>query len=465
MRPLTAGSRYIDWTVNDTSSPATRLPQVLIIGAGFGGLSAAKALANAPVEITLIDRSNHHLFQPLLYQVATAGLSPADIAQPVRGILSGQKNLRVILDEVTSIDPAARRVITPDLSFTYDYLVVAAGARHAYFGHDAWEANAPGLKTLEDATEIRRRVLLAFEVGEKAVTEDERRCALTFVVVGGGPTGVEMAGAIAELARFTLRRDFRRINPAQARILLVEAGPRLLPAFSESSSRIARRDLERLGVEVLTGEAVTALDENSLRIGDRVVPCRTVVWAAGNKASPLAAMLGAETDRAGRVRANRNLTVGPHENIFAIGDMAATTFSGGKPVPGVSPAAMQAGRHAARNILRAMEGQPLADWEYFDKGSMATIGRNAAVCEVGPLRFGGFPAWLAWAFVHLYFLIGFRNRFFVFLHWAWAYFTYAKGARLISRPDGSRGLIPDLSKSGPRPEFPPQTAPEAIRRS
>jgi len=433
---------------SNQETPARK--KVIIIGGGFGGLSAAKALAGAPVDIVLLDRSNHHLFQPLLYQVATAGLSPADIAQPIRAILRGQENVTVVLDEVTGIDPAKRIVTTPDMEFSYDYLIVAAGATHAYFGHDEWERHAPGLKTLEDATEIRRRVLLAFEVGEKARCAEERNSALTFVVVGGGPTGVEMAGAIAELARFTLRKDFRHINPAQARVLLVEAGSRILPTFSEETSANALRQLRDLKVEVRTGAAVTRVSDGDVEVGGEVIPTRAVVWAAGNKASPLAAMLGADVDRAGRVRVLADLTIPGHPEIQAIGDMAATTFNGGKPVPGVSPAALQAGRHAAANIRRMLEGKPAEDWAYFDKGSMATIGRNAAVCEVGPLKFGGITAWAAWAFVHLFFLIGFRNRTFVFLQWAWAYFTFAKGARLISRPAGRWGVLPraGLQKPG-----------------
>lgn len=424
-----------------TSGPGKR-PAVVIIGGGFGGLSAAKALADAPVDITLIDRSNHHLFQPLLYQVATAGLSPADIAQPIRAILRRQENATVILDEVTRIDPVERLVETPDLRFKYDYLIVAAGARHSYFGNDSWEHLAPGLKTIADATEIRGRVLLAFEVAEKSRTPKELAAALTFVVVGGGPTGVEMAGAISELARFTLRRDFRRINPAQARVILVEAGPRLLPTFSEANSASALRQLEKLRVEVRVGCPVTQVLKTEVRIGEESISTQTVVWAAGNKASPLGGMLGAETDRAGRVRVLPDLTIPGHPEIQAIGDLITATFDKGKPVPGVSPAAMQAGTHAAKNILRQIHGQSPDHWEYFDKGSMATIGRNAAVAEIGRLAFAGFPAWLAWAFVHLFFLIGFRNRSAVFLQWAWAYFTYAKGARLIPRPASDWSVLP-----------------------
>lgn len=416
-------------------------PVVVIIGGGFGGLSAAKQFAGQPVDVILLDRSNHHLFQPLLYQVATGGLSPADIAQPIRSILRDQKNVTVVLDEVTGIDIERREIVTPDLLIHFDYLIVAAGTRHSYFGNASWEIHAPGLKTIEDATEIRRRVLLAFEVAEKSRTEEERDAAMTFVVVGGGPTGVEMAGAISELARFTLKKDFRRINPAQARIILVEAGGRLLAAFSTDTSTSALKQLEGLGVEVLLNSAVTGLGEGIVEINKKVIPTRTVVWAAGNSASPLAGMLGGGVDRAGRIIVQRDLTIPGHPEIQAIGDMAAATTRNGKPVPGVSPAAMQAGRHAAKNVLRQIQGAPPLEWDYFDKGSMATIGRHAAVCEIGRLKFGGLPAWLAWAFVHLYFLIGFRSRFAVFLQWAWAYFTYGKGARLIAKAAGKEGVL------------------------
>lgn len=426
-----------------------QLPSVVIIGGGFGGLSAAKELDGAPVHVTLIDRSNHHLFQPLLYQVATAGLSPADIAEPIRRVLRYQKNVTVILDEVTAIHPETREIVTRDLIFHYDYLIVAAGARHSYFGHTEWEEIAPGLKTVEDATEIRRRVLSAFEVAEKSCTEPERNAALTFVVVGGGPTGVEMAGAISELARFSLRKDFRRINPTQAHIILIEAGPRLLPSFSHQMSEDAQQQLKRLHVDVRLNSRVMRLSEGEVHINGEIIQTRTIIWAAGNAASPLAGMLGAKTDRAGRVAVLPDLTIPGHPEIQAIGDMAFTTYDDGKPVPGVSPAAMQAGRHAARNILRQINNEPPLKWEYFDKGSMATIGRNAAVCEIGKLKFDGFPAWFVWAFVHLYFLIGFRNRLAVFLQWIWAYFTYTKGARLIARPVNKDGLL-NLSKSRER---------------
>jgi NADH dehydrogenase len=394
------------------------------------------------VDVVLIDRCNHHLIQPLLYQVATAGLSPADIAQPIRAILRNQKNVTVVLDEVREIRPESRQVLTGDITFSYDHLIVAAGARHHYFGHDEWEPFAPGLKSLADATELRRRVLLAFEVAEKARTDEEKHQALTFAVIGAGPTGVEMAGAIAELARFTLRKDFRHIDPAEARVILVEAGPRVLPTFSPETSESALRQLKALHVEVRLQSAVTRLAEGEVEINGQILPARTVVWAAGNKASPLGAMLGGEVDRQGRLIVNKDLTVKGHPEIQAIGDMISTTFADGKPVPGVSPAAMQAGAHAAENIIRQLRGEQPLPWEYFDKGSMATIGRNAAVAEIGPFKFGGFLAWAAWVFVHLLFLMGFRNRAAVFLQWVWAYVTYGKGARLISAPAGKCGELP-----------------------
>lgn len=424
------------------SEEKASLPVVIIIGGGFGGLSAAKAFEGKPVKVILIDRSNHHLFQPLLYQVATAGLSPADIAQPIRAILRHQENVTVVLDEVKKINPESREVVTDDLTFKYDYLIVAAGARHHYFGNDQWEEQAPGLKSLEDALEIRRRVLVAFEVAEKARTAEERKQCTTFVVVGAGPTGVEMAGAISELARFTLRNDFRDIDPAESRVILVEAGPRVLPSFAPELSESALKQLHNLKVEVRLNSAVTRLADGEVDINKEVISTRTVIWAAGNKASFLAGLLGGETDRQGRVVVNKDLTVAGRPEIQAVGDMIAATFDNGKPVPGVSPAAMQAGKHAAENVLRQIKGEPTKEWNYFDKGSMATIGRNAAVAQIAGFKFGGLLAWLAWVFVHLLFLLGFRNRSAVFLQWVWAYFTYGKGARLINGPLGRRGVLP-----------------------
>lgn len=410
------------------------LPVVVIIGGGFGGLSAVRALRNAAVRIILIDRSNHHLFQPLLYQVATAGLSPADIAKPIRSIVRDQDNVTVILSEVKKILPDEKKLITSDGPLAYDYLIVATGARHSYFGNDDWEPIAPGLKSLHDAVDIRRRVLTAFEEAEKTSDEAVRRACLTFVVVGAGPTGVEMAGAISELAHWTLARDFRHIDPQHTRVMLVEAGPRVLPAYTEGLSSSAKRQLEKLKVEVRVGDPVSALDRDGVTLKSGHVAARTIIWAAGNRASSLAAQLGCELNRAGCAMVAQDLTIPGHPEIQAIGDMVAIKDKAGKPVPGVAPAAMQMGSHAGKNILRSLRGQSAQDFWYFDKGSLATIGRHAGVADLKGLRFSGWPAWLAWAFIHLYFLIGFRNRVFVFFQWAWAYFSYTRGARLISEP-------------------------------
>lgn len=431
---------------NISRDTSQKIPVVVIIGGGFGGLAAARGLEKENVKVILIDRTNHHLFQPLLYQVATAGLSPADIAQPIRGILRKQKNTTVLLDEVIEIRPEQQEVQTHDHLIQYDYLIVAAGARHHYFGNNEWEFHAPGLKTLADAIELRRRILLSFEIAEKATTDAERKQAMTFVVVGGGPTGVEMAGAISELARHTLRRDFRQMNPEESRVILVEAAPRILLGFSEDLSQSAERQLNALGVEIQTGKAITHISPGMVEMGEEKIAARTVVWAAGNKASPLASMLGAETDRQGRVQVNPDLTIPGRPEIQAIGDMITTTYADQKPVPGVSPAAIQAGTHAAKNIIRQIQGKSPLPWHYFDKGSMATLGRHAAVAQIGKLKLKGYPAWLAWVFVHLIFLIGFRNRLAVFFQWAWAYFTYSKGARLISQITDQRAyLSPDTS--------------------
>ncbi|MFV0415570.1 MAG: NAD(P)/FAD-dependent oxidoreductase [Chthoniobacterales bacterium] len=430
-------------TREDLNSDSNNLPVVIIIGGGFGGLSAAKAFAGKAVRVVLIDRSNHHLFQPLLYQVATAGLSPADIAEPIRRVLRNQKNATVVLGEVSEIRPDKHEVVSEDLIFQYDYLIVAAGTRHSYFGNDAWEKFAPGMKSLEDALTIRRRVLLAFERAEKTDDEAERQAIMTFVIVGAGPTGVEMAGAISELARFTLKKDFRRINPADARIILVEAGPRVLAAFSPESSKRTVKNLKKMHIEVRLGTPVSDITATELKIGDKeTIPTHTVIWAAGNAASPLAGMLDAETDRQGRVVVNSDLSIKDHPEIFAVGDMCSAKYDKNKPVPGVSPAALQGGRHAAANILSKIAGKPTKEWHYFDKGSMATIGRHAAVCEIGPLKFGGLLAWLAWAFVHLFFLVSFRSRSAVFIEWIWAYFTYGRGARLISE-SGKKRIKPE----------------------
>lgn len=411
----------------------TQKPRVVIIGAGFGGLEAAKKLCGEAVQVTMVDRTNYHLFQPLLYQVATAALSPADIAAPVRAILSKCKNLEVILAEVESIDVNAKKVKMFDGDLDYDYLIVATGARHSYFGHPEWERLAPGLKSLEDAVEIRRRILLAFEYAEKISDEAARKAAMTFVIIGGGPTGVEMAGAIAEIARYTLAKDFRHIDPSQARVILVEGDPRVLGAFPEDLQISAMKQLVDLGVEVRTGIHATNLSEQGLQVGDEFIPCRVKIWAAGNNASFVGQSLGAPIDRVGRVLVNKDLTIPDHLEVQVIGDLANFSHQTGEPLPGVSPVAMQQGRHAAHNILAMMDDRKPQRFWYFDKGSMATIGRNKAVADLKLVHLSGIPAWLAWLFVHVIFLVGFRNRIAVLFQWAWAYFSFNKGARLITR--------------------------------
>lgn len=397
-------------------------------------------LRDAPARVLLLDRTNHHLFQPLLYQVAVSQLSAGDIAKPIRSILRDQRNVLVAMSEVREIDVATREVVTTGRRIRYDHLIVAAGARHSYFGRDDWEQFAPGLKSLHDAIRIRRQVLTAFEQAEKYEDEAKRRSAMTFVVVGAGPTGVEMAGAISELARTTLKSDFRRIDPKQTRVLLVEAGPRVLPAYVESLSESARRQLVDLGVEVCLGARVTGLGDRFVELDGERLAAHTIIWAAGNAASPLGRQLGAETDRAGRVLVNQDLTVPGHPEIQVIGDLAFVKDKAGRPVPGVAPAAMQMGRHAARNIQRQLAGKTPTPFWYLDKGSLATIGRHAGIADIRGLRFSGWPAWLAWALIHLFFLIGFRNRVFVFFSWAWAYLTYSRGARLISESPDSANL-------------------------
>lgn len=406
---------------------------VVIIGGGFGGLYAARALASAHVRVTLLDRRNHHVFQPLLYQVAGAALSPGDIASPIRWIVRRQRNIEVLLADVISIDPAARTVYLRDSGpIEYDFLIVAVGVTHAYFGHDDWRPAAPGLKTLEDALEIRRRVLLAFERAEFEHDDQRRRSLLTFVVIGGGPTGVELAGALAEISRHSLARDFRRFDPGSARILLVEAGPALLAAFPESLRAAARRDLERLGVEVRTGTPVTDVQPGRVAVGQEIIEAETTLWAAGVAASPLGATLGVPTDRAGRVIVQPDLTIPGYRQVFVIGDLAAFPLPGGGHLPGVAQVAIQMGRHAARNITRAIRGEPHLDFRYHDLGNMATIGRAAAVADFGWLRLEGWFGWLAWLFIHLMKLVGFRNRIVVFVQWAWAYFSYQRAVRLIT---------------------------------
>jgi len=406
----------------------SQIPHVVIAGGGFAGLYAARALRRAPVRITLLDRHNYHLFQPLLYQVATAALNPSDIAAPIRSILRHQRNVSVLLGEATSVDVSRKAVILKDgAELTYDYLIVATGATHSYFSHPEWEPDAPGLKSIDDALEIRRRVLTAFESAEREENEEARNALMTFVIVGAGPTGAELAGALSEIARQTMLRDFRHINPSSARIILVEGKDRVLPTYPPSLSKKAQRQLEHLGVEVITNAVVTSLNDREVCIGDKTIPTRTVLWAAGVKASPLAASLGAPLDRAGRVLVNPDLTIPGHPEVFVAGDLAAVDN-----VPGVAPAAIQEGNHTADNIERAVAGKPLRPFHYFDKGSLATIGRAAAVADLRGIKLSGFLAWMAWLTIHIFFLIGFRNRFLVITQWAWAYVTYQRGARLIT---------------------------------
>ena len=411
--------------------PEKNIPHVVILGGGFAGLRCARALRGVPVRITLIDRSNHHLFQPLLYQVATASLSPSDIASPIRSILKRQTNLEVWMGEAVDVDVDRRVVLLRDGEIPYDYLVVATGVTHAYFGRDDWAPHAPGLKTVDDALEIRRRFLLAFETAEREADEAARRRLLTFVIVGAGPTGVELAGAMAEIARQVMPREFRSIDTTTARILLVEGADRVLPGYPPSLSAKARRQLERLGVEVRTGARVTEIEEGAVWIGDERIEAGNVFWAAGVAASPLGARLGAEVDRAGRVKVAPDLSVPGHPEVFVAGDLAAVE-QGGRPVPGVAPAAMQMGRHVARAIRADLEGRPRPVFRYFDKGSLATIGRAAAVAEIAGLKLSGLVAWLVWVFVHILYLIGFRNRLVVMVQWAWAYLMYQRGVRLIT---------------------------------
>ncbi len=422
-------------------------PRVVIIGGGFGGLNAAKALRHAPVEVTVVDRTNHHLFQPLLYQVAMATLAPSDVTAPIRWLLRDQENTTVLLADVHRVDPD-RRVVVIDRGreLPYDYLVLASGSRHSYFGHDEWEPFAPGLKSLEDALEIRRRFLLAYERAEKTEDERERARLLTFVLVGGGPTGVELAGILPEIARSALAHDFRRVDPAKTRVLLVEAGPRILPAFPESLATRARRDLEKLGVEVRTGVAVTQVDDGIVVIGDERIEAGTVFWAAGNAASPLARGLGVPLDRAGRVLVNPDLSVPGRPEVFVVGDLMHLEQDG-TPLPGVAQVAIQGGRVAARNILATTRGQPRQSFRYFDKGNLATIGRNRAIADFGRVRFGGFIAWVLWLFVHILYLAGFRNRLTVLVQWGYAYFTRQRGVRLITEIE--HGARPDAASARP----------------
>lgn len=414
-------------------------PRVVIVGGGFGGLTAAQALRRAPVRIVLLDRQNHHLFQPLLYQVATAALNPSDIASPIRRILRGQSNVAVQLAEVKSIDLAARAVILEDGLIPYEYLILATGATHSYFGHDEWSQFAPGLKTIEDALEIRRRVLYAFEAAEREPNAARRRTWLTFLIVGGGPTGVELAGAVSEIARHALAKDFRHIDPRQAQVILLEGSPRVLPTFVEKLSDRAREQLGDLDVDIHTGQVVTSIDACGVCIGDQRIEAHTVLWAAGVAASPLARSLEVPLDRAGRVKVEPTLTIPGHPEVYVIGDLASLDQDG-KLIPGVAPAAMQEARHAAKNLVRSIENQTLLPFRYVDKGSLATIGRAAGVADLGRFKLSGFLAWAAWLFIHIFFLIGFRNRVIVMFSWAWSYFTYDRGARLITgRPGRTKG--------------------------
>jgi NADH dehydrogenase len=447
------------------------LPRVVIVGAGFGGLNAARALAHAPVQVTVLDRKNHHTFQPLLYQVATGGLSPGEIASPIRSILSGHDNIEVLMTEVTGFDLERRLVETPELTIPFDYLVVAAGATHAYFGHDDWEPLAPGLKSVEDAVEIRRRVLLTFELAEKQSVAGETALPLNFVVVGGGATGVELAGTLAEISRHALAHEFRSIDPKRTHILLVEGGPRVLPAYPEDLSRSAEEQLRHLGVEVRTSTMVTKVEPGAVYVGETHLPAAVVLWAAGVAASPLGKKLEVPVDRAGRVPVNPDLSVPNHPEVFVIGDLAAAKDEHGKMLPGVAPVAIQEGRFVAKLIRKEVEFQtatsrsaqsstpparkgayPRPSFHYWDKGSLATIGRAAAVAEFGKIHISGFVAWLAWLFIHIMFLIGFRNRLLVFIQWAWSYFTYERGARLITGSDqlpGWTGLHSDMEHAEP----------------
>jgi NADH dehydrogenase len=413
-------------------------PRVVIAGAGFGGLQATKGLAKAAVDVTLVDTQNHHCFQPLLYQVATAALSPADVAWPIRAIVRKQKNARVIMARVTGVDVQARRVHTTEIELPYDYLVLATGATHSYFGHDDWAPNAPGLKHISDATEIRRRFLIAFERAEVVEDDAERQRLLTFVIVGGGATGVEMAGAIAEVAQRTLRHDFRQIDPRRSRIMLIEAGPRLLPAFNKALSDYAEHSLHSMGVELELNHMVTGCDGRGVTLKDgRRIDAATVVWAAGVVASPAANWIDAEHDRAGRIEVNPDLSVPGRPEIFAVGDTATVIARDGRPVPGIAPAAKQMGSYVAKVIAAQVEGaKPPSPFVYHHAGDLATIGRKSAVVQLGVFRFKGFLGWLFWSVVHIYFLIGIRNRFVVALNWLWSYLTFQRGARLIGT--GSR---------------------------
>ncbi len=408
------------------------MKHVVIVGGGFAGLNAAKDLGNRPdIRVTLVDRSNHHLFQPLLYQVAMAALSPAEIAVPIRHILARYRNITVLQDEVRDLDLASHRVMAQNSFLDYDYLILACGARHSYFGHEEWEEYAPGLKTIEQATEIRRRVLTAFEAAERTLDSEQLRKFLTFVVVGGGPTGVELAGAIGEMSRFTLAQDFRNINPKLAHIILVEAGPRILPSFSEELAKVATRNLENLGVQVWTSSKVTQVDNNGVTIGRERVETATILWAAGVQASELGRKLAVNLDQQGRIPVEPCLNIKGHPEVFVAGDLAHFAHGCGNPLPGLAPVALQQGRWIARNILRENMGKKSLPFHYMDKGQLATIGRSKAIIQLGRFRSSGFLAWFIWLITHIYYLIGFKNRLFVTMQWAWSFFSFNRGARLI----------------------------------
>ncbi|HEX2350958.1 MAG TPA: NAD(P)/FAD-dependent oxidoreductase [Ktedonobacterales bacterium] len=459
-------------THTQQSAPAqSPRPRVVIIGAGFGGLNAARRFRNAPVDVTVIDRSNHFVFQPLLYQVATAELSPADISAPIRGVLRWQRNTRTLLANVTSVDVERREVVASDLGdahehhIPYDYLIIATGAHESYFGHNDWAKHAPGLKSISDATSIRRQILLAFETAEMETDPDRIAALMTFIVVGGGPTGVEMAGAIADLAHKGVRRDFRAIDTAKARVLLVELGPRLLPQFPDGLGRKAKGALQRLGVEVRLGEEVKQIDDDGALIGDEYVRAQTIMWAAGVQASPAAKWLGVDPAKAGRVTVGPDLTVEGRPEVYVLGDTASARDRDGSPLPGVASVAIQQGHYAARAILQRIKQRdpaaPIAPFRYFDRGILATVGRTYAVGKIGPLRLSGFPAWVVWAGVHIAYLIGFRNRVLVLMQWAWKYLTYQRGARLITRDP--RDTHTDVQHA--LPDQPDQPAREATSSS
>ena len=405
---------------------------IVLVGAGFVGMNAAKDLAkSSKLHLTVIDRSNHHLFQPLLYQVAAAGLSPAEIAVPIRSLFSNQDNVKVVQDKIISVNPKTKKVTGANGEYPYDYLILAAGATHNYFGNEHWETRAPGLKTLSQATEIRRRIMTAFEKAEVELDPEERKKLLTFVVVGGGPTGVELAGAIGEMTRYTLARDFRSIDPKLTRIILVEAGPRILASFDSGLSSLATRDLESLGVQVWTGSIVSDMNEENILVGKERISAATVLWAAGTRASKIGEQMKVDLDSQGRIKVKSDLSLKGHPEVFVAGDQACTIGKNGQPLPSTAPVAMQQGRYIAKSILSDLSSKPRKAFSYLDKGQMATIGRKKAIVEVGSLRFGGFVAWVAWLFIHIFYLSGFKNRILVLIQWGYSYFSFARGARLI----------------------------------